>query len=105
MDEYSCPDHGCFEYAHTYEPTPVLDHYVESYNVCTTDAIAIMLRQQREADERRILEDEPGQTWVGEAPPLANYPTHQRYESASDARSPGSRGRRPQVLPVAQRAS
>ncbi|QGZ39344.1 hypothetical protein [Pseudoduganella flava] len=56
MDECSCPDNGCYGYAQPFDTFSIPDHYAESYNYTTTDPIAIMLRQQREDDERRIFD-------------------------------------------------
>lgn len=53
-------DFSCDE-GYSYSPSycaPVADHFTESYNYCTTDPIAIMLRQQREEQERLMLEVE-----------------------------------------------
>lgn len=64
--------------------TSLPGEFGETYNVCTIDPIAILLRQHREADERRAFEDEPGHTWPPEAPPLVSYSTQGPYEPASD---------------------
>jgi hypothetical protein len=68
MDDYGFPDDRCYGYAQTFDSYSVPDHYAESYNCATADPIAIMLRQQREDDEQRMLdagqrrpEAEPGQ--------------------------------------------
>jgi hypothetical protein len=70
MDDFD--NFGCHE-GYSYSPSycaPVADHYAESYNYCTTDQIAIMLRHQREEQERRMFEVEPDQVRAPSAAPL-----------------------------------
>lgn len=70
MDDFdNCGCHGGYSYSPSY-CAPVADHYAESYNYCTTDPIAIMLRHQREEQERRMFEVEPDQMWTPSAAPL-----------------------------------
>lgn len=84
MDDFD--NFGCHE-GYSYSPSycaPVADHYAESYNYCTTDPIAIMLRHQREEQEQRMFEVGPEQVWTHEAPNHATYAALPAYESASD---------------------
>jgi hypothetical protein len=84
MDDFN--NFSCHE-GYSYSPSycaPVADHFTESYNYCTTDPIAIMLRQQREEQERRMFEVEPDQVWTREAPNHATYVALPAYESPSD---------------------
>lgn len=91
MDDFN--NFSCDE-GYSYSPSycaPVTDHFAESYNYCTTDPIAIMLRQQREDDERRIFdnahttfEPEPTPAWSHVTPSRSKYFTLPDYESPSD---------------------
>lgn len=77
FNNFSC--HDGYSYSPSY-CAPVADHYTESYNYCTTDPIAIMLRQQREDDEQRMLdaaqrrpEAEPVQAWTSTTRAYESY--------------------------------
>ena len=77
---------GCHE-EYSYSPSycaPVADHLMESYNYCTTDPIAIMLRHQRVEQERRMFEVEPDQAGTRETPNHASYASLPVYEAPSD---------------------
>ena len=65
FDNFDCHDGYPYSPSHC---APVADHFAESYNYCTIDPVAIMLRHQREEHERHMLEVEPGQTWTHDAP-------------------------------------
>jgi len=81
FDNFGC--HEEYSYSASY-CAPAADPYMESYNYCTTDPIAIMLRHQREEQERRMFEVEPEQVWTHEAPNHATYAALPAYESPSD---------------------
>lgn len=84
MDDFE--NFGCYD-GYSYSPSycaPVADHYAESYNYCTTDPIAIMLRHQREEQERLMFEVEPDQVWTRDEPNHATYVALPAYKSPSD---------------------
>jgi hypothetical protein len=83
MDDYN---YNSYDAGYSYAPT-VVDHYAESYNYGTTDSIAIMIRHQREDDERRLYEAEPVQEWTSTAPSISAYSSEPMQEWSSTASS------------------
>lgn len=86
MDEYGCPDNGCYGgYAQPFDTYSAPDHYAESYNYATIDPIAIVLRQQRENDERRRLAAAPGQAGKSATRGYEAYPPRASTHGSSPA--------------------
>lgn len=66
FDSFSCND----GYSHSASYcAPAADPYLASYNPCTIDPVAIMIRNQREEEERNRYQAERGQGWASSAPP------------------------------------
>ena len=64
MDDFN--NFSCDE-GYSYSPSycaPAADPYIESYNYCTMDPVAIMIRNQREEEERNRHQAERDQTWA-----------------------------------------
>ena len=61
MDDFN--NFGCHEgYSHSASYcAPAADPYMESYNYCTMDPVAIMIRNQREEEERNRYQAERDQ--------------------------------------------
>jgi hypothetical protein len=91
MDDFN--NFSCDE-GYSYSPSycaPVADHFMESYNYCTTDQIAIMLRNQREEQERRMFEVEPDRVWAPSAAPSYAPSSRRDARPATAARPSQSR--------------
>ncbi|MEM8516302.1 hypothetical protein [Janthinobacterium sp. CAN_S7] len=84
MDEYGCPDSRCYGYAQPFDTYSVHDPYAESYNYTTMDPIALLIRQQREEQERCMFGAVASAAWSHAAPSQSKYFTLQDYESPSD---------------------
>lgn len=100
MDDYN---YNSFDAGYSYEPTfTVVDHYTESYNYCTSDSIAIMIRHQREDEERRRYEAEPVQEWTSTAPSTRAYSPE---PSAYNSTAPSTSAYSPEPPPYQSRSS
>ena len=88
MDDYSFPSSGDCTYAPAcFAPDPI----TESYNYCTSDPVALMIRHQREEEERNRSHAERDEAWAPSAAPP--------YETSADWDSRPATTTRPSQSP------
>lgn len=91
MDDFN--SFGCNDgYSHSASYcAPAADPYLESYNYCTMDPVAIMIRNQREEEERNRHQAERDQAWAPSAAPSYAPSSGGDSRSATVARPTQSR--------------